>query len=165
MSKRETEKERGVQIGISSLILVFTVLCLVVFATLSLASAKADYNLAEKNLKSTKVYYDMDGQAEEKKAEINRLLIGFVREGAGASEMKKELSVSFGENFDAEKNMIEYSIDGENGQQLVVNLKIFDYGDIKEGQENFEVQRWQIQNSEEYEIDESLSVWGGSLDE
>lgn len=79
--------------------------------------------------------------------------------------MKKELSVSFGENFDAEKNMIEYSIDGENGQQLVVNLKIFDYGDIKEGQENFEVQRWQIQNSEEYEIDESLSVWGGSLDE
>ena len=51
-------------VGISSLILIFIVLCLVTFGLLSMSSARNDLTMAERNGDSVKEYYRADGEGE-----------------------------------------------------------------------------------------------------
>ena len=46
-----------VNIGLSSLILIFIVLCLSTFGLLSLSSARGDLELAERGAEAVKAYY------------------------------------------------------------------------------------------------------------
>ena len=52
-------------VGGSSILTIFAVLCFLVFALLSLSTAKANYNLAEKSVKAVSNYYAADTKAEE----------------------------------------------------------------------------------------------------
>ena len=44
-------------VGGSSILTIFAVLCFLVFALLSLSTAKANYNLSEKSVKAVSNYY------------------------------------------------------------------------------------------------------------
>ena len=57
-------------VGGSSILTIFAVLCFLVFALLSLSTAKANYNLSEKSVKAVKNYYAADTKAEEVYAQI-----------------------------------------------------------------------------------------------
>lgn len=46
--KKNKEQSSFVNIGSSSLLIVFVILCLATFAILSLSSAKSDYSLSER---------------------------------------------------------------------------------------------------------------------
>ena len=52
-------------VGGSSILTIFAVLCFLVFALLSLSTAKANYNLSEKSVKAVSNYYAADTKAEE----------------------------------------------------------------------------------------------------
>ena len=52
-------------VGGSSILTIFAVLCFIVFALLSLSTAKADSLLANKSLDAEKNYYAADMEAEE----------------------------------------------------------------------------------------------------
>ncbi|MCQ2545350.1 MAG: hypothetical protein MJ144_02845 [Clostridia bacterium] len=52
-------------IGVSSLLVVFIILCLVTFACLSLSTAKSDYEFAQKNAVHKTAYYEACNQAEQ----------------------------------------------------------------------------------------------------
>lgn len=52
-------------IGISSLLTVFLVLCLVTFACLSLSTSKNDYDFGENNAQHETEYYSAANEAEE----------------------------------------------------------------------------------------------------
>lgn len=51
-------------VGTSSILLIFMTLCLVCFATLSLANANADYRLSKKLADHTSAYYHAAAEAE-----------------------------------------------------------------------------------------------------
>ena len=68
------KKALGVNVGSSSILLIFVILCLVCFAALSIVSANADYKLGQKILKRTSAYYDACNQAEKSIAAIDRTL-------------------------------------------------------------------------------------------
>lgn len=55
----------GLNIGASSILVVFILLCLVTFATLSLVSANADYRLSKRVADHTGAYYDATASARE----------------------------------------------------------------------------------------------------
>lgn len=57
-------KRRGVTVGGACILTVFTVLCLTTFSALSLASARADYKLAQKAHHAATQYYAAEEQAE-----------------------------------------------------------------------------------------------------
>ena len=63
MSKRK--HITGISIGSSSVLVIFVVLCLTTFATLSLVSARADYRLTQRTAQATAEYYAADTKAEE----------------------------------------------------------------------------------------------------
>lgn len=71
MSKK---REFRVNIGTSSILLIFVVLCLVSFATLSIVSANADYKLSKKVADRTYSYYEAANQAESYIANIDKTL-------------------------------------------------------------------------------------------
>lgn len=53
-------------IGISSMLVVFIVLCLVTFSCLSLSTAKSDYDFALKNAQHKTAYFEACSKAEDK---------------------------------------------------------------------------------------------------
>ena len=61
-----------IHVGVSLLLVVFLVLCMVIFSVLSLSGALKDYKYSEKNAIRTTEYYEANNLAEEKLAEIGR---------------------------------------------------------------------------------------------
>ena len=56
--------------GISFLLVIFVILCMVIFSALSLSSALKDYEYSKKNALRTTAYYEACNQAEEIRAQI-----------------------------------------------------------------------------------------------
>lgn len=63
-----------VNIGLSSLLVIFLVLCLTTFSLLSLSSAKSDYSLSEKLANHRGDYYQASANAEEVVAQLDDLM-------------------------------------------------------------------------------------------
>ena len=61
-------------IGAASIVLVLAIVCLSVFAALTLSSAKGDYSLSQKNLDRTSAYYQASNAANEQVGVIDEKL-------------------------------------------------------------------------------------------
>ena len=86
MAKQESGFKAN--IGSSSLILIFIVMCLVTFGMLSLTSAKSDLSLANRNADAVTEYYRADTEGEAfylslihilKKARAGKLLTSWLQ--------------------------------------------------------------------------------------
>lgn len=64
----------GLNIGSSSILLIFLVLCLVSFATLAIVSSNADSKLSHKVLERTTAYYTACNEAEKALAGVDSTL-------------------------------------------------------------------------------------------
>lgn len=76
----------GVNIGSSSLLLIFVVLCLVSFAALSIVSSNADFKLGQKVMERTERYYEVSNQAQEAIAGVDDALAAAYKEAGGDEE-------------------------------------------------------------------------------
>jgi len=119
-------------IGGSSLLVIFGVLCLTVFALLSLSSVLAERRLADAAVQSVTDHYRAELRAEEIYA---RLRQGEAVEGVRETE-----------------GTYEYMIPISARQTLAVAVR-------REG-ESWTVLRWQAVTTET-ELDDSLDVWKG----
>ncbi len=71
MNKRRNTNLAPAQIGLSLILVIFIVLCLVIFATLSLVTANQEEKHASKVADNVSVYYQADSLANEKLEEIS----------------------------------------------------------------------------------------------
>ena len=92
-------------VGISSLLVIVSVLCLTVFVLLSIATVRGDVNLSNKTLDTIKGYYEADYEAEEILAQLQREGI------SGIYSYQCEIS-------DTQQLEVEVKIDGEDYQIL-----------------------------------------------
>lgn len=67
-------KRRGLGVGSVSLILIFSVLCLTIFALLTLSSARSDTALARRAARSAQEYYAADTEAQLILAQLTEAL-------------------------------------------------------------------------------------------
>ncbi len=65
MKNKEKQQSYFVNIGSSSLLVIFLILCLVTFAILSLSSAKSDHSFSQRLAQHRRVYYEASAKAEE----------------------------------------------------------------------------------------------------
>lgn len=117
------EKKRKVpflNIGSSSLLVVFLVLCLIIFAVLTLASAQSDYRFARKLADRRTAYYAACNEAEEAIAALDA-------DGT---------LVSLSEPY-------TFQIPIDDRQALCVELS-------PDGTNGYRISQWQIQNTEEW---------------
>ncbi len=152
------EKQSGgrANIGTSSLILIFIILCLTIFGLLSLSSAGSDWKLAQKNAQSIKGYYEADSLAVEFTAMVEETLAECEKDGDEETfwQLVKE---RLGEYYREETKTVETDMEMLYGQMLHVALEI----DRKE-ETGYRVLAWNVYHSVDYEIDRSMPVWTGN---
>jgi len=124
-------------VGGSSLLVIFAVLCLTIFALLSLSTVQADGRLTEISAKSVKQFYAADRQAEE--------ILADLRNGIIAEGVKKEGDCYF------------YICPVSDTQILQVAVRVT-------GTE-YEILKWQTKSSANWEADDNLHVWDGQIEE
>ena len=125
-------------IGGSSLLVIFAVLCLTVFALLSLSTVQAGDRLSDASADAVSAYYAADYQAEEILARLRagETVDGVARNGAVAT----------------------YDCPISETQMLHVEVEL-------DGAE-YTILSWQMVSTADWEAEDSLEVWDGEwLDE
>lgn len=120
-------------VGGSSLLVIFAVLCLTVFAMLTLSTVQADGRLSDAAANAVTAYYAADAQAE---AILAQLRAGEVPEGVTAH----------GDTY-------TYTCPISDTQALEVEVRL-------RGRD-YEVLRWQSVSTTSWQADEHLQVWDG----
>ena len=64
-----------ITIGVSSLLLIFLSLCLIIFAVLSLVSATADLSLSKNKASRTNIYYKAESSAADLLSSLDEALV------------------------------------------------------------------------------------------
>lgn len=121
-------------VGGSSILTIFAVLCFIVFALLSLSTAKADSILANKSLDAVTKYYDADTKAEE--------ILAKIRAGECPDGVEKD-----GYQY-------RYSCPVDDKQELQVEVVVYNG--------YYRILKWQKRYADKWEADTSINVWGGT---
>ncbi len=115
--EEQKEKEKrtlfGLNIGSSSVLVVFVVLCLISFAALSTVSALADYTLSKKMAEGSAGYYNACNQAALDLAALDKTLQEAYANAADETAY-----------FAATTDAITYSYSVSDTQMLEVEVKI-----------------------------------------
>ena len=120
-------------VGISSVLVIFAVLCLTVFALLSVSTVQAQQRLAESARGAVTGYYAADCQAEE--------LLARLRSGERP------------ENVTQEGDVFTYACRISDTQALAVSVKV-------NGQD-YQILRWQTVSVSQWDAEDKLPVWDG----
>ena len=118
--------------GGTSLLIIFAVLCLTVFALLGLSTVQANRRLSDTSLQAVTDYYAADRQAEEILAQLR------------TGEMPEGVT----QNGD----ILSYTCPISSTQALIVEVRSGDW----------EILRWQAMPTGQWEADESLDLWDGN---
>lgn len=123
-------------VGGSSLLVIFAVLCLAVFAVLSLSSVRAEGRLSEASAEAVRAYYLADCEAEEILAQLRAGNVpdGVTTEG---NRYRYECVVS-----DTQKLSVEVEADGDA----------------------YRILRWQTEAVGQWQAEDELQVWDGSTE-
>jgi hypothetical protein len=129
------EKERfsPPAVGGSSLLVIFAVLCLTVFALLGLSTVQADGRLSDASANAVSAYYAADCQAETILAQLR------------AGEVPEGVTV--------QGDVYAYTCPISDTQALEVEVQL-------DGTE-YTILRWQAVSTVEWQSDTNLDVWDG----
>lgn len=131
MDKRKQEMPMNL-VGGSSLMVIFIVLCLIVFALLGLSTVQADKRLQDNSIEAVEKYYTADSQAEQILA---RLRSGEIPEGVTSQD-----------------GIYSYQCPMSQTQTLQVRVRASDW----------KVLTWKLVSTVEWKPEDSLTVWDGT---
>lgn len=144
--KQESSNGFGINIGSSSILLIFIVLCLVSFATLAISSAYTDKTLSSRVAERTQSYYEACNQAENSLAQIDSTLQAIYKEAANEETY-----------FDIVGHSKTYAIPISDLQILEIIIEI-QYP--KKPQDTFyKINSWRVLTTGDLEMDDSLPVF------
>lgn len=121
-------------VGGTTLLAVFAVLCLTVFAVLGLSAVRADDRLSRKSADAVTAYYRAEAEAE---AVLARLRAGELPEGVAAKD-----------------GIYSYQVPVSDVRELQVEVRV-------RGRD-YTILRWQTAATSDVEYDGSLAVWDGN---
>lgn len=128
------KKSSGIHVGSASILLIFVLLCLVSFATLSIVSANADNKLTAKVLERTTAYYNACNEAERNLADIDQTL-ATVYSSCDSSE----------EYFQTVGHTKSYTLPISESQTLQITIEIL-YPETDEDT-FYRITSWQVVNA------------------
>lgn len=124
-------------VGLSSLLVIFAVLCLTVFALLAVSAVGADRALSDSSAAAAEAYYQADGAAET--------TLALLRAGERPAHVREQNGIFY----------YEHPI--SSNQTLVVEVKV-------EGKD-YHILRWQAVSTVDWKAGDQLPVWRGEMEE
>ena len=131
---KQQRKIQAPMVGGSSLLVIFAVLCLTVFALLGLSTVQADRRLTDASIAAVTAYYAADCEAERILAQIRA---GKTPEGVAQ-----------------EDGVYRYACRISDTQALFVEAAV-------QAEDDWQILRWQAAPTVVREGDDSISVWDG----
>ena len=124
MKRKKRGSYPGIQIGTSYLLVIFVILCLVTFATLSLSSAKRDQSYSQQLAGRETAYCEANAKAAQIMAQIDDAFVIRQIEGVTAEEDGANLDISYVVPVTDSQNLeVEILADPVKGTQKVVKWK------------------------------------------
>lgn len=129
--QKKSGPEFHINVGSSSILLIFVILCLISFATLSIVSANADARLSRRVAQRTAAYYEACNRAQ-----------------AGIASIDNTLAAVYADSFDEDEYFMAvghrktYIVDISDLQTLSVTLDIL-YPQ-QEGDPFYRITSWQV---------------------
>lgn len=149
----------GINVGTSSILVTFVLLCLVTFAALSFLSANSDYRLSKQSAERTTQYYAANSLAEYYLANIEGQLSKSLSASSSKEDYLEGIPKVFADNDsitvenDSELTTLSYDVPVNDTQNLHVYLSV-NYPD-KDDPALFHIIKWQTENLDIWEEDES----------
>lgn len=137
-------KRSAPTVGASSLLVIFAVLCLTVFAMLSLSTVQADKRLSDRSAAAALGYYEADTAAEEIFA---RLRAGELPDGVTVTTYAAE------EGTATQGSIYSYTCTISETQ--AIRVEIIHQDGV------WTVLRWQAGSTTEWAADDSIDIWDG----
>ena len=145
-------------IGITSLVLIFVMLCLLTFSVLSLVTARADLRLSQKNAERTSAYYDAENRANDILLSVISCIEEY-KDSPDASVFYQKLR----ERLDGQNGILftgadslEYEVLLDKEQLLSVSLEI-SYETYDDGS-HYRILAWNTVSTHEWESGGSLPL-------
>lgn len=136
MDNRDKARFSPPALGGVSLLAAFAILCLTVFALLSLSTVQADRRLADASAQAVADYYAADCQAQR--------ILSQLRQG------------EFPQGVERDGQICRYVTPISQTQQLSVAVRL-------EGEE-YEILEWRAGAAGQWQADDSLDLWDGETD-
>lgn len=140
------KREFTLNVGISSILFIFVVLCLVSFSILSLSSAMSDYKLTERVKENTEAYYNACNEAETLLASFDATLSELYSTGVSRTGYYDKVG----------KKKI-FSVPVTDIQTLTVEINIL--FPEESGLPFYVISKWQVETTGDIEYDDSLNVF------
>ena len=145
-------------IGITSLVLIFVMLCLLTFSVLSLVTARADLRLSQKNAERTSAYYDAENRANDILLSVISCIEEY-KDSPDASvfyhKLRERLDGQNGILFTG-ADSLEYEVLLDKEQLLSVSLEM-SYETYDDGS-HYRILAWNTVSTHEWESDGSLPL-------
>lgn len=145
-SENKSSSGFGVNIGSSSILLIFIVLCLVSFAALAISSAYTDKSLSEKVENRTLSYYEACNQAERSLAQIDATLMSVYADAPDEEAYFKVVGHS---------KTYAVPISDLQTLEIVIDIKYPTHPEDT----FYEIKSWRVLTTGDLEIDDSLPVF------
>lgn len=147
--QQNERKSSGINIGSASIIMVFSVLCLTIFAVLTFVTANNEFKLAEKSSNAIKTYYEADTRAVMTEGKIKEAL------ARGAQVEIDGVTVT----VEDDGYHFKYAETVDENQELQVELC---YNGLRSDMPNaLETIKWELKNVAEWSPDAEIQLWDG----
>ena len=130
-------KPAGINVGSATLLMIFAVLCLTIFAVLSLVTANSELRLAQRYADSVTLYYEAESQASG--------ILDDLCSGEPVTDVQ----------FTETEQGISYTVPMDETRMFYVEL---------EERDGWQILQWAVTEDGEWNADESLSVWDGETE-
>lgn len=145
---RKKKEYPSVQLGSSLMLVILLVLCLTVFATLSLVSALRDNKYSTKSAEKTYNYYQADAEANRILAEISTRL----QQGDKLDDLDVTLST------DTKETTVQYQVPVSEQKLLSVTLLLHDKA--TSDSEYYTIAEWKEIATSDWKANTTLPVFG-----
>lgn len=115
-----------VTLGITSLFLIFAVLCLVILALLTLGSSRSDLHMSERSMEQTTAYYDACAAATDLCLQAEEFLQTAYRQTSGEKEYFEKAATLTDQGFlwDEDGGTLSFDISFSDTQALHAEAKV-----------------------------------------
>ena len=133
-------------IGAASIVLVLAMVCLAVFAALTLSSAKGDHTLSKKNLERTSAFYQASNAANEQVGAIDEKLWKLYRRSKDKKDYMKRVGRSFTKSKGISYNKKEKTIEKYKVVLIEKGNELLTYQYLISTDDSFEFEKQLFEN-------------------
>lgn len=164
----DKKKHFSMNAGISWILVIFILLCLVTFGVLSMVSANSDYQMSKKTADRLTAYYEASSKAQSVLALIDAQLASSFLEGSypdsAMDRLAEDQELSAGHSLSVTGGYtISFSETLSDTQALNVSLEAVP--SPADGEPYYKITGWQVVSTAEWNYEDSGELFHGTLDQ